>query len=114
MGLPQSTGGCRLAASHDGSWAAGTLQFILDIELLTHADYFVGTTNSGLPHVVEVLRFAVYNKDRATFVDASLQHRDWHWKMRRFWAPREGPARRLLSAQSGSARLTEPEEDHLL
>ncbi len=77
---------------------AGTLQFVLDIELLTHADYFVGTTNSGLPHVVDVLRFAVYNKDRATFVDASFRHQDWYSRMRRFWhAKAEGAARRVLS-----------------
>ena len=38
---------------------AGTLQFLLDIELLNRADYFVGTTNSGLPHLIDVLRFAV-------------------------------------------------------
>lgn len=38
---------------------AGTLQFLLDIELMNHADYFVGTTNSGLPHIIDVLRYAV-------------------------------------------------------
>ena len=105
--------GCSVAAPHNGSWAAGTLQFILDIEMLTHADYFVGTTNSGLPHVVDVLRFAVYNKDRATFVDASFQHQDWHSRMRRFWAAyAEGPARRLLSARWGSTGLTEQKDVH--
>lgn len=81
--------------------AAGTLQFILDIELLTHADYFVGTTNSGLPHVVDVLRFAVYNKDRATFVDASFRHQDWFSRMRRFWNAKEG-VRRLLHERAPS------------
>ena len=87
---------------------AGTLQFILDIELLTHADYFVGTTNSGLPHVVDVLRYAVYNKDHATFVDASSLHQDWYSKMRRFWAAHaEGSARKLLSgdAQNLESRM---------
>ena len=82
-------------SSHD--FAAGTLQFILDIEMLTHADYFVGTTNSGLPHVVDVLRFAVYNKDRSTFVDASLRHNDFGYRLRQFWrAKAEGAARRVL------------------
>ena len=38
---------------------AGTLQLLLDIELLNRADYFVGTINSGLPHLIDVLRFAV-------------------------------------------------------
>ncbi len=60
----------------------------MDIELLNHADYFVGTTNSGLPHVVDVLRVAVYNKDRATFVDASFRHQDWLSRMLRFWSAR--------------------------
>ena len=26
---------------------------------MNHADYFVGTTNSGLPHIIDVLRYAV-------------------------------------------------------
>ena len=38
---------------------AGTVQLLLDIELLNRADYFVGTVNSGLPHLIDVLRFAV-------------------------------------------------------
>ncbi|EIE21571.1 hypothetical protein COCSUDRAFT_56782 [Coccomyxa subellipsoidea C-169] len=76
---------------------AGTLQFLVDIEFLNHADYFVGTTNSGLPHIVDVLRFAVYNKDRSTFVDASFRHQDWYSRMRRFWQSKgPQPKRRLL------------------
>lgn len=72
----------------------------MDIELLTHADYFVGTTNSGLPHVVDVLRFSVYNKDRATFVDASFRHQDWFSRMRRFWNAKKEGARRLLNERA--------------
>lgn len=80
-------------------WTAGTgtLQFLVDIELLNHADYFVGTTNSGLPHIVDVLRFAVYNKDRGTFVDASFRHQDWYSRLRRFWKSKgPQPKHRLL------------------
>lgn len=82
--------------------------------MLTHADYFVGTTNSGLPHVVDTLRFAVYNKDRATFVDASFRHQDWFSRMRRFWnAKAEGAARRLLSVgRRGVAAVEQAEGLH--
>lgn len=31
----------------------------------------------NVPHIVQVLRFALRNKDRRTFVDASEKHRDW-------------------------------------
>ena len=72
--------------------------------MLTHADYFVGTTNSGLPHVVDVLRFAVYNKDRASFVDASLRHNDFGYRVRQYWrAKAEAAARRVLLMIPGRA-----------
>lgn len=72
--------------------------------MLTHADYFVGTTNSGLPHVVDVLRFAVYNKDRSSFVDASLRHLDFGYHLRRYWRARsESAARRVLLMVTGRA-----------
>lgn len=72
--------------------------------MLTHADYFVGTTNSGLPHVVDVLRFAVYNKDRASFVDASLRHNDFGYRVRQYWrAKAESAARRVLLMVPGRA-----------
>ena len=34
----------------------GTVDFLVDIELLTHVDYAVLTFNSGLAHLVDTLR----------------------------------------------------------
>lgn len=31
-----------------------TLQLLVDIEVLAHTDYLVGSMNSGVPHLVEV------------------------------------------------------------
>ena len=86
---------------------------MLDIELLTHGDYFVGTTNSGLPHVVDVLRFAVYNKDRTTFVDASERHLDFGHRLRRFWhAKVEGAARRVLLMGPSRSEMSQRYASH--
>ena len=49
----------------------GTVEFLTDIELLAHCDYAALTFNSGLAHLVDVLRVALYGKHRSTFVDAS-------------------------------------------
>lgn len=57
---------------------------LLDIELLAHTDYFVGTYNSGMVGVIEILRFALYGKSRFSFVDASEGHRDWSANIRRY------------------------------
>lgn len=49
----------------------GTVDFLTDIELLAHCDYAALTFNSGLAHLVDVLRVALYGKHRSTFLDAS-------------------------------------------
>lgn len=50
---------------------SGTLAFLADIELLARTDYAVLTFNSGLAHLVDVLRVALHGKHRSTLVDAS-------------------------------------------
>eukprot|EP00884_Botryococcus_braunii_P015095 jgi/Botrbrau1/23587/Bobra.0141s0051.1 len=51
---------------------AQTVQLIADMEILAHTDYMVGTYNSGIPGLVEILRYALYKKSRLTFADAFL------------------------------------------
>ena len=61
------------------SWedkCSGTVQLLIDMELLAHTDYFVGSYNSRWPRVVQYLRYILYNKDRSTSVDASAYHLD--------------------------------------
>ena len=44
---------------------------------MNHADYFVGTTNSGLPHIIDVLRYAV--RPRPHFLgSAAVRRRRLH------------------------------------
>lgn len=61
-----------------------TLQLLADIEILAHTDYAVGSYNSGIPGLVEILRYALYKKSRLTFADASANHRDWAQGIRRY------------------------------
>ena len=56
----------------------------MDIELLAHTDYFVGSYNSGMVGLIEILRYALYGKSRFTFVDASEHHRDWFQNIRKY------------------------------
>lgn len=65
-------------------WGVGLHQVLTDIEMLAHTDFFVGSYNSGMVGLIEILRFALYGKARYTFVDASVQHRDWSSAIRRF------------------------------
>jgi hypothetical protein len=60
------------------------LQVLTDIEMLAHTDYFVGSYNSGMVGLIEILRFALYDKSRFTFVDASENHRDWFQSIRNY------------------------------
>ncbi|CAL8469658.1 g9199 [Coccomyxa elongata] len=64
-----------------------TVQLLLDIETLAHADYMTGTLNSGIPYLIEVLRYTLYNKERSSFVDASFLHNDWWQKVRDLFHP---------------------------
>lgn len=34
----------------------------MDLELMAHADYFVGSSTSGIPSVIATLRMSVYDK----------------------------------------------------
>jgi hypothetical protein len=52
--------------------------------MLAHTDFFVGSYNSGMVSLIEILRYTLYGKSRFTFVDASAQHRDWASNIRRF------------------------------
>ncbi|KAK9838524.1 hypothetical protein WJX81_005090 [Elliptochloris bilobata] len=86
------------------SRCAATHHLVADIELLAHTDYFVGTLNSGLPHLIDKLRYLLYSKHRRTFVDASSDRRDWYQRVRSFLArphgeyPYDDNWRRLRSA----------------
>ena len=44
--------------------------------MLARADYFVGSYHSRWAKLVEGLRHGLYQKDRATSVDASVDHAD--------------------------------------
>ena len=52
------------------------MQLLIDMELLAHTDYFIGTYNSRWPRVVQYLRYILYSKDRSTSVDASAYRLD--------------------------------------
>ncbi len=58
------------------------MDFLTDIELLARADYAALTFNSGLAHLVDVLRVSLYGKHRSTFVDASYARRAPRFKPR--------------------------------
>ncbi|KAK9918027.1 hypothetical protein WJX75_000668 [Coccomyxa subellipsoidea] len=59
-----------------------TRNLLFDLELLAHTDYFIGTTKSGLSPLVETLRYALYNKDRRTFV---THGGDWYERIREYF-----------------------------
>lgn len=61
-----------------------TLQLLSDMEILAQTDYMVGSYNSGIPGIVEILRYALYGKSRLTFADASAHHRDWGQGIRNY------------------------------
>lgn len=65
-------------------------QLLMDIELLAHADYFVGSWNSGMAVLVDALRYGRYGKDRCTALDASSARLDFCSRMRDFFL-RPGP-----------------------
>ncbi len=61
-----------------------TLQLLVDIEVLAHTDFFVGSWTSGLPGLIDMLRWNLYNKDRSTFVDVASHHEDLFRPVRAF------------------------------
>ena len=50
---------------------SGTVQLLIDMELMAATDYFVGSYNSRWPRVVNYLRYILRGKDRLSTVDAS-------------------------------------------
>lgn len=81
-------GGKKEGVNNEGG-GAHVGQVLSDIEMLAHTDFFVGSYNSGLVSLVEILRYTLYRKNRYTFVDASVQHRDWSSGIRCFLASRK-------------------------
>ena len=61
----------------------GTKDLIKDIEIMAHADYFVGSMTSGLATLIDTLRLTLYDKPHATTADVTnydLGHRlRVHW-----------------------------------
>jgi hypothetical protein len=64
---------------------SGTVQLLIDMELLAHTDYFIGSYNSRWPRVVQYLRYVLYNKDRSTSVDASAYGLDLFSNIKRIF-----------------------------
>ncbi|CAK0784368.1 hypothetical protein CVIRNUC_007572 [Coccomyxa viridis] len=62
-----------------------TVQLLVDIHLMMHADYFVGSFDSQLPRLIETLRFALLRKNKRTFADASSRREDWYETLRKYW-----------------------------
>ncbi|BDA45365.1 hypothetical protein COCOBI_07-1520 [Coccomyxa sp. Obi] len=75
---------------------AGTVDFLTDIELLAHTDFAALTFNSGLAHLVDVLRVALYGKHRLTFVDASNERQDWWQPIRQYFRPVRRKKKRVM------------------
>ena len=69
-----------------------TLRLIIEIEMLAHADFFVGSHHSNIAWLVDLLRHAVYKKSRSTYVEATptrpLSNRDWYARVRRVFPDR--------------------------
>ena len=72
-------------------WAAGRMQekcratkaLITDLELMANAEYFVGSSTSGLPGIVATMRLLLYNKSQITLADVT--YNDMGSKVRRYW-----------------------------
>jgi hypothetical protein len=58
---------------------------LIDMELLAHTDYFVGSYNSRWPRVVQYLRYVLRGKDRDTSVDASAYGLDMFSNIKRIF-----------------------------
>ncbi|CAL8463226.1 g2760 [Coccomyxa elongata] len=60
-----------------------TKELITDLELMANADYFVGSSTSGVPGIVATLRLVMYKKSQITLADAT--YNDMGAKLRRYW-----------------------------
>lgn len=63
----------------------GTVQVLIDMELLANADYFIASYNSRWPRVVQYLRYILHDKDRSTSVDASAYGLDLYSNIKRIF-----------------------------
>ncbi|EIE21427.1 hypothetical protein COCSUDRAFT_56647 [Coccomyxa subellipsoidea C-169] len=88
-----------------------TVQLLLDIETLAHTDYMTGTLNSGIPYLIEVLRYTLYNKERGSFVDASFLHNDWWQKVRDLFHPPAEEEEEEEECTEGDPDCEDEEED---
>ena len=68
-----------------------TVQVLIDMELLAHTDYFVGSYNSRWPRVVQYLRYILYGKERDTSVDASAYGLDMFTSIKRIFQQDKQP-----------------------
>ena len=50
---------------------------------MANADYFVGSSTSGLPGIVATMRLVLYHKSQVTLADVT--YNDMGSKLRRFW-----------------------------
>ncbi|KAK9831481.1 hypothetical protein WJX81_000382 [Elliptochloris bilobata] len=77
----------------EGSACLATRSLILQLEAMGRADYFVGTTTSAIPGIVQTLRTALYGKEHRTFV---AHGGDWYDRIRTYFQGDIVPARRLF------------------
>lgn len=91
---------------------SSTMHLLADMEIMARSDYFVGSFDSNLPHIIQTMRFALYLKDRRTFVDASAKHRDWYASVREYFKEQAALHPRLPSKKSkgGKGRVGYPKK----
>ncbi|BDA44816.1 hypothetical protein COCOBI_06-2940 [Coccomyxa sp. Obi] len=91
---------------------SSTMHLLADMEIMARSDYFIGSFDSNLPHIIQTMRFALYLKDRRTFVDASPKHRDWYASVREYFKEQAALQPKLPSKPSkgGKARGLYPKK----
>lgn len=58
-------------------------ELIKDLEMMANTDFFIGSSNSGVPAVVATLRSVLYSKSQVTLAD--VVYDDLGGKIRRYW-----------------------------
>ncbi|KAK9908258.1 hypothetical protein WJX75_004935 [Coccomyxa subellipsoidea] len=86
---------------------SSTMHLLADMEIMARSDYFIGSFESNLPHIIQTMRFALYLKDRRTFVDASAKHRDWYSSVREYFKEQAAlqPRHPVKSSKGGKGRV---------
>ena len=46
-------------------------EFLTEMSIMAHADYFVGSSTSGIPTIIATLRMHLYKKSAISFADVS-------------------------------------------